>query len=167
LLVPAIIKFGVITPAAHLFALYFAVLSAITPPVALAIFAAAGIARSGIWETGLAAIRIAATSFIIPFMFVYEPALLMIGDWPTILWRSLSAALGILLFAAGMHGYFLTHSRLWQSVLLVIGGLLLIDPGVMTDMIGAAIAIFVFAVQYTARRTLQLKPAPAADTPAA
>src|SRR5690606_1586767 len=113
------------------------------------------------------AIRIAATSFIIPFMFVYEPALLMIGDWPTILWRSLSAALGILLFAAGMHGYFLTHSRLWQSVLLVIGGLLLIDPGVMTDMIGAAIAICVFAVQYTARRTLQLKPAPAADTPAA
>jgi len=159
LLVPAIIKFGVITPAAHLFALYFAVLSAITPPVALAIFAAAGIARSSIWETGLAAIRIAATSFIIPFMFVYEPALLMIGDWPTILWRSMSAALGILMFAAGMHGYFLIHSRLWQSVLLVLGGLLLIDPGGMTDIIGAAIASFVVAVQYTTRRTLLLKPA--------
>ncbi len=158
LLVPAIIKFGVITPAAHLFALYFAVLSAITPPVALAIFAAAGIARSGIWETGLAAVRIAATSFIIPFMFVYEPALLMIGDWPTIVWRSLSAALGILLFAAGMHGYFLTHSRLWQSVLLVVGGLLLIDPGITTDIIGAALASFVFAVQYVARRALTLKP---------
>jgi TRAP-type uncharacterized transport system fused permease subunit len=133
--------------------------------VALAIFAAAGIARSGIWETGLAAMRIAATSFIIPFMFVYEPALLMIGDWPTIVWRSLSAAFGILLFAAGMHGYFLTHSRPWQSVLLVVAGLLLIDPGLLTDLMGAAIALFVIAVQYTTRRALQLKPA--SDTPGA
>ncbi len=75
-----------------MFAFYFAILSAITPPVALAVYAAAGIAKSDLWATGLAAVRIAATSFIVPFMFVYEPALLMIGDWPTIIWASITAA---------------------------------------------------------------------------
>jgi TRAP transporter 4TM/12TM fusion protein len=152
LLVPAIIKFGVIVPAAHMFAFYFAVLSAITPPVALAVFAAAGIAKSDLWKTGLAAVRIAATSFIVPFMFVYEPALLMIGDWPTIIWSSLTAAAGVLIFAAGLHGYFLTHSRFWQSVALVVGGLLLIEPGIRTDIIGIVIVSVVAAVQLLERR---------------
>lgn len=158
LLVPAIIKFGVVVPAAHMFAFYFAVLSAITPPVALAIFAAAGIAKSGIWETGVAAMRIAATSFIIPFMFVYEPALLMIGDWPTIIWKSCTAGFGVMLFAAGLHGYFITHSRLWQSLLLVAGGLMLIDPGYVTDLIGASCAVIVAATQYFGKRAPQLAP---------
>jgi TRAP-type uncharacterized transport system fused permease subunit len=106
LLVPAIIKLGVIPPAAHMFALYFAVLSAITPPVALAVFAAAGIAKSDIWKSGLAAVKISAAGFIVPFMFVYEPALLMIGDWPWIIWRFVAAVAGILLFAGGLRSYF-------------------------------------------------------------
>ncbi len=114
-----------------MFAFYFAILSAITPPVALAVFAAAGIAKADLWATGWAAVRIAATSFIVPFMFVYEPALLMIGDWPTIIWASFTATIGIMLFAAGLHGYFLTHSAHWQSALLVVAGLLLIDPHVI------------------------------------
>jgi len=159
LLVPAIVKFGIAVPAAHMFAFYFAVLSAITPPVALAVFAAAGIARSELWATGLAAIRIAATSFIVPFMFVYEPALLMIGDWPTIIWSSITAGAGVLLFAAGLHGYFLTHSRYWQSAALVVGGLLLIEPGLVSDIIGATIAMVVAATQHYARRNA-LVPAP-------
>ena len=153
LLVPAIVKFGVIIPAAHMFAFYFAVLSAITPPVALAVFAAAGISKSDIWATGLAAVRIAATSFIIPFMFVYEPALLMIGEWPTIIWSTCTAAFGVLIFAAGLHGYFLIHSRLWQSAALVIGGLLLIEPGIRTDLLGAVIVTAVAATQWLARRS--------------
>jgi TRAP-type uncharacterized transport system fused permease subunit len=152
LLIPAIIKFGVIPPAAHMFAFYFAILSAITPPVALAVFAAAGIAKSELWATGLAAVRIAATSFIVPFMFVYEPALLMIGDWPTIIWSSLTAGIGVLLFAAGLHGYLLTHSTLWQSAALVVAGLMLIDPGLITDLIGAMLAAIVIATQVLARR---------------
>jgi TRAP transporter 4TM/12TM fusion protein len=152
LLVPAIVKFGVVLPAAHMFAFYFAILSAITPPVALAVFAAAGLAKSDLWTTGLAAVRIAATSFIIPFMFVYEPALLMIGDWPTIIMASISATIGVMLFAAGLHGYFLTHSAHWQSVLLVVAGLLLIDPHFITDVIGAVLAAAVIAVQLSAKR---------------
>jgi TRAP transporter 4TM/12TM fusion protein len=152
LLVPAIVKFGVIVPAAHMFAFYFAILSAITPPVALAVFAAAGLAKSDLWTTGLAAVRIAATSFIVPFMFVYEPALLMIGDWPTIIWASLTASVGVIVFAAGLHGYFLTHSAHWQSALLVVAGLLLIDPHFVTDVVGAIIAAGVIASQSMAKR---------------
>ena len=160
LLVPAIVKFGVVIPAAHMFAFYFAILSAITPPVALAVFAAAGIAKSDLWATGLAAVRIAATSFIVPFMFVYEPALLMIGDWPTIIWASLTAAVGVMVFAAGLHGYFVTHSTHWQSVLLAVAGLLLIDPHVFTSVIGAAItAVVVVAQLATKRATLKAETA--------
>ena len=152
LLVPAIVKFGVIVPAAHMFAFYFAILSAITPPVALAVFAAAGLAKSDLWATGLAAVRIAATSFIVPFMFVYEPALLMIGDWPNIIWASLTASAGVIVFAAGLHGYFITHSAHWQSALLAVAGLLLIDPHVITSVIGALIAACVVVTQLAGKR---------------
>ena len=85
LLVPAIIKLGVIPPAAHMFAFYFAVLSAITPPVALAVYAAAGIAKADLWRSGWAAVKIGAAGFIVPYMLIYEPALLMIGSWPSII----------------------------------------------------------------------------------
>jgi len=159
LLVPSIIKLGVIAPAAHMFAFYFAILSAITPPVALAVFAAAGIAKSDLWTTGLAAVRIGATGFVVPFMFVYEPALLMIGPWPTIVWSSLTASAGVVIVAAGLHGYFITRSALWQSAALVVAGLCLIDPGLITDVIGAAMTVFVAATQILARRAVRAEAA--------
>jgi TRAP transporter 4TM/12TM fusion protein len=155
LLVPAIIKLGVIPPAAHMFALYFAVLSAITPPVALAVFAAAGIAKADLWKSGLAAVKIGAAGFIVPFMVIYEPALLMIGSWPQVIGAFLTASCGILLFAAGLHGYFVTATTLWQRAALIVGGLLLIDPGLVTDMIGAVIAAVVIGSQLFARRAAQ------------
>jgi TRAP transporter 4TM/12TM fusion protein len=163
LLVPAIVKFGVVLPAAHMFAFYFAILSSITPPVALAVFAAAGLAKSELWATGLAAVRIAATSFIVPYMFVYAPELLMIGSWYDVMWATATAMLGVLMFSAGLHGYFLTHSRLWQSAVLVVAGLLLIDPHVSTDVIGLALAAVVVAVQLATRRTAMAKAGVAAE----
>jgi TRAP transporter 4TM/12TM fusion protein len=162
LLVPAIVNFGVPLPAAHMFAFYFAILSAITPPVALAVYAAAGLAKSDLWITGWAAVRIAATSFIVPFMFVYAPELLMIGDWSNIIWASVTASCGVILFAAGLHGYFITHSKHWQSVLLAVAGLLLIDPHFVTDVTGAAVAAVVIGVQVLEKRTA-LKPEIAAE----
>ncbi|HEU4661952.1 MAG TPA: TRAP transporter permease [Pseudolabrys sp.] len=152
LLVPAVVKFGVLLPAAHMFAFYFAILSSITPPVALAVFAAAGLAKSELWATGLAAVRIAATSFIVPYMFVYAPELLMIGSWYDILWASVTAIVGVLIFSAGLHGYFITHSRLWQSATLVVAGLLLIDPHVSTDVVGLVLAAIVVVTQLAAKR---------------
>jgi TRAP transporter 4TM/12TM fusion protein len=152
LLVPAIIKLGVIPPAAHMFAFYFAVLSAITPPVALAVYAAAGLAKSDLWASGWAAVKIGAAGFIVPFMLVYEPALMMIGEWPHVVGAFCTASAGILLFAAGLHGYFLTAANPWQRALLIAGGLLLIDPGLVTDIIGAGIAAIVIGVQWLERR---------------
>jgi TRAP transporter 4TM/12TM fusion protein len=152
LLVPAIIKLGVIQPAAHMFAFYFAVLSAITPPVALAVYAAAGLAKSDLWASGWAAVKIGAAGFIVPFMFVYEPALLMIGTWPAIAIGFVTASIGIMLFAAGLHGYLVTAANLWQRAVLIGAGLLLIDPGLVTDIIGAVGAILVATAQVLARR---------------
>lgn len=165
LLVPAIIKLGVVEPAAHMFAFYFAVLSAITPPVALAVFAAAGIAKADLWKSGWAAVKIGAAGFIVPFMFVYEPALLMIGDWPWIVWRFVAASFGILLFAAGLHGYFIARAVMWERALLVVGGLLLVKPDIMSDIMGVVIAGVAAGSQYLTRHSRET--AVAAKTQAA
>jgi len=155
LLIPAVIKLGVIEPAAHMFAFYFAVLSAITPPVALAVFAAAGIAKADLWRSGWAAVKVGAAGFIVPFMFVYEPALLMIHDsWLWIIWRFLLAVLGIALLAGGLHGYFLSRASLWQRALLIGGGLLLVAPYVWSDIAGFVICGFVLAVQWFEKKKL-------------
>ncbi len=158
LLVPAIVKLGVVVPAAHMFAFYFAILSSITPPVALAVFAACGIAKSDLWSTGWAAVKIGATGFIVPYMFVYEPSLLMIGPWPTVLSSCASAIIGVVLFAGGLHGYLLTAANYWQRPMLVVAGLLLIKPGWESDLLGAVLALAVIVTQLMARRTAVSRP---------
>jgi TRAP transporter 4TM/12TM fusion protein len=147
LLVPAIIKLGAVTPAAHMFAFYFAILSAITPPVALAVFAAAGLAKANMWSTGWAAMRAAAPAYIVPFMFVYEPALLLIGDWTTSLHAATSATLGVILLSAGLFGYLLRPATWWQRAMLIAAALLLIKPGWMTDLAGLLLAGTVAGIQ--------------------
>ena len=147
LLVPALIKLGAITPAAHMFAFYFAILSAITPPVALAVFAAASLAKTDIWKAGWEAVRIGSAGFIVPFMFIYEPALLMIGDWQTIVSAFFTASLGCILLAAGLFGYLLRAALWWERLLLIAAALLLIKPGWITDLIGLALLAVVVASQ--------------------
>jgi TRAP transporter 4TM/12TM fusion protein len=139
LLVPAVIKLGASTPAAHMFAFYFAILSAITPPVALAVFAAAGLAKTDLWRAGWEAVRVAAPAYIVPFMFVYEPSLLMMGDWTTIASSILSGILGVVCLAAGLMGYLRSPCRPWERVLLVVAALLLIKPGYISDLVGLAV----------------------------
>jgi TRAP transporter 4TM/12TM fusion protein len=152
LLVPAVIKLGAVTPAAHMFALYFAILSAITPPVALAVFAAAGLAKANMWSTGWASMRAAAPAYIVPFMFVYEPALLTIGAWTTTLHALVSASLGVILLAAGLFGYLLRPAPMWQRALLVVAAFCLIKPGWLTDLVGLALAAVVVAAQVLSTR---------------
>jgi TRAP transporter 4TM/12TM fusion protein len=148
LLVPALIKLGAIPPAAHMFAFYFAILSAITPPVALAVYAAASLARADLWKAGWEAVRIGAAGFIVPFMFVFEPSLLMIGDWTTILNSVVTATIGTVCLAAGLFGYLVREARLWERVLLLGAAFLLIKPGIITDLIGAGLLIVVLASQF-------------------
>ncbi|MEP7070532.1 MAG: DUF3394 domain-containing protein, partial [Usitatibacter sp.] len=156
LLVPAIIKLGATVPAAHMFAFYFAILSAITPPVALAVYAAAGLAKASIWETGWESVRIAAPTYIVPFMFVFEPSLLMMGDPITIFTSSVSATIGIVCFAAGLQGYLAREARPWERVVLIAAALMLIKPGYISDLVGLALLGLVYAAQ---KASLGAKPA--------
>ncbi len=159
LLVPAIIKLGATVPAAHMFAFYFAILSAITPPVALAVYAAAGLAKASIWEAGWESMRIAAPTYIVPFMFVFEPSLLMMGDPITIFTSSVSATIGIVCFAAGLQGYLTREARPWERVVLIAAALMLIKPGYVSDLVGLALLGLVYAAQ---KAILGAKPAPGA-----
>ena len=152
LLVPAVIKMGVVTPAAHMFAFYFAILSAITPPVALAVYAAAGLAGANLWGAGLAAVRLGAAGFVVPFFFVFEPSLLMIGPWPKILSTAATAGVGVVALAAALHGYFLRRANIPERLLLLGAALLLIDPNWTTDAIGALLLGAVAANQWYFRR---------------
>jgi len=147
LLVPALIKLGAAVPAAHMFAFYFAILSAITPPVALAVFAAAGLARCDMWQAGWESVRIAAPTYIVPFMFIYEPSLLMMGDWFTIVTSCVASTIGVMAFAAGLQGYMLREARPWERLVLVVAAILLIVPGYVTDILGLALLGFVAFVQ--------------------
>jgi TRAP transporter 4TM/12TM fusion protein len=160
LLVPAIVKLGVIPPAAHMFAFYFAILSAITPPVALAVYAATGLAKSDLWETGWAAVKIGAAGFIVPFMFAFEPALLMIGDWPTIIQASITATIGALALAAGLQGFLLARATTIERLMLVVAALTLITPGSITDLIGLGLLAAVIAMQLPRRAENQVAPSP-------
>ncbi len=146
LLVPTVIKLGAPVPAAHMFAFYFAILSAITPPVALAVFAAAGLAKANMWDSGWAAMRVGAAGYIVPFMFVYEPALLMINgwdEWHVTLTAFVSATIGCMALAAGLHGYLLRDNSKWEGAVLVVAALLLINPGLITDAIGLGLLALV------------------------
>jgi TRAP transporter 4TM/12TM fusion protein len=145
LLVPAMIKLGTVTPAAHMFAFYFAILSAITPPVALAVFAAASLARTNMWDAGWAAMRVGAAGYIVPFMFVYEPALLTIGPWYVTALAFASAIIGVMTLAASLHGYLLAALSMWQRAILFVAAILLIAPELISSVVGlvllAAVAL--------------------------
>ena len=145
LLVPALVKLGAITPAAHMFAFYFAILSAITPPVALAVFAAASLAKTDLWKAGWEAVRIGSAGFIVPFMFIYEPSLLMIGPWYVTAVALASAVIGVIALAASLHGYLLAALSMWQRAVLFIAAILLIAPELISSLVGllllAAVAI--------------------------
>ena len=147
LLVPGLVKLGIVPIAAHMFAFYYAIISAITPPVALAVYAGAGLAGSNIWKTGLAAVRIGAPGFIIPFMFAYEPSLLFVGSAWEILSTFISASIGVIMLAGGLIGWFVWKTNIMERLLLVAGAVLLIKPGIYTDIVGLVFLGIVIVMQ--------------------
>ncbi len=138
LLIPAIIKLGVTPMAAHMFAFYFSCLSAVTPPVALAVYAAASIGGASLWGAGLQAVKFAAAGFIVPYFFVYSPALLFDGTWPEILRVVCTGTVGVVALAAGLEGYLLRPARWSERLLFIAAAVLLIDPALATDLLGLA-----------------------------
>ena len=157
---PALIQAGIHKLAAHMFILYFGMLSMITPPVALAAFAAANISKAGPMETAAMACRIGWAKFILPFMFVLSPTLLAQGAWFDIAFNSLTALVGIYLATVGMQGYFRRDLAMWTRVVLTAAGLAAILPDAQLDimfpgfvsLLGIAIGFAVMMAEYSATR---------------
>jgi len=144
---PALIKLGVVPIAAHLFVFYFAIISAITPPVCAAVYAAAAIAGSNWLLTGWLAVRMGLGGFVAPFLFVYRPGLLLVGSPIEIIWSSLVSATAIFSLAGAAMGYFGDRCRWYESLALFGGSVFLIVPGLATDLIGIALVSVIFIYQ--------------------
>jgi TRAP transporter 4TM/12TM fusion protein len=144
---PGLTKIGVPTLVAHMFIFYFAVISAITPPVALASFAAAGMAQADPWKTSWIALKMGLATFLVPFMFYYSPVLLMKGAWPDILQAVVTAAIGVWFLASSTEGWFARQLANPLRVLLFAAALGLIHPGTASDFIGLAIGIPIYLWQ--------------------
>ena len=148
---PALVKLGALPIAAHLFVFYFAIISAITPPVCAAVYVAAAIARADWLRTGFIAVRLGLSAFIVPYMFVFAPALLWHGAWIETVWAAISACLGVIALSAGVMG-FLRRPATWpERAALIVAALLLIKPGIYTDLLGLAIGASVLALQRVSR----------------
>jgi TRAP-type uncharacterized transport system fused permease subunit len=144
---PALIKLGLSPVAAHLFVFYFAIISAITPPVCAAVFAATAIAKSDWLPTGWLAVRMGMGGFMAPFLFAYCPPLLMVGSPLDIIWNSLVSGLGVMAMAGAVMGYFGDKCRWYEWVLLAAGALLLLKPGLASDLAGLAVVGIIFGLQ--------------------
>jgi len=148
MLAPALVKLGVPPLPAHLFIFYFACLSALTPPVAAAAYAAGAIAKASLWEVGWTSTKFALAGFVVPYMFVYGNALILMGGWVAIGTALFSAILGTILLAGAVQGWFMKIGNLnYIERLFFLGAsLLLLKPGWMTDLIGLLViaALFLF-----------------------
>jgi len=147
-LAPALIELKVPAIAAHLFIFYFACLSALTPPVALAAYAAAAIAKAKAWDVGWQSMRFALAGFLIPYMFVYGPAMVLIGSATEITIAIVTGLIGTMALAAAAQGFLLRNATWIERGILLIAALFLIKPGWITDLIGLGLLILVAGFQY-------------------
>ena len=158
LLAPSLVKLGVTPMAAHMFVMYFGMLSMITPPVAIAAYAAANIARVPGWNAGWTAVVVGWSTFFIPFLFVLEPSLLMQGPVWLSIWNTARNLLGIFAGTAAVVGYAFTPLRKWQRVLFGAAALAILIPqnafpgAAALDWIGLGGAIVLLAVNFTVSR---------------
>jgi TRAP transporter 4TM/12TM fusion protein len=144
---PALLQLGVPLVVSHMFVFYFGIMADLTPPVALAAFAAAPIARASGMKIGLQALRIAIAGFVVPFMAVYEPALMLQGDWTTgvVLYAVAKALLAIVLWGAATIGFLRQPMRLAERALAIAAAAALVAALPLTDEIGFALAALVLA----------------------
>ncbi|HJX12746.1 MAG TPA: TRAP transporter fused permease subunit, partial [Dehalococcoidales bacterium] len=156
---PAIIQAAQLnTLAVHLFIVYYSMLSAITPPVALGSFVAASLARADPMKTAVQSMRLGVVIYFVPFFFLFEPSLIFQGPIIETVYHFALALVGVILIAGGMEGYLLKAGRvpLWARLPLFGGGFLMALPGWMTDTIGAAIAIVTIAIMMMTRKKAPL-----------
>ncbi len=166
LLAPSIIKLGVSPMAAHMYVMYFGMLSMITPPVAIAAYAAANIARVSGWTTGWTAVVVGWSTFFIPFLFVTEPSMLFNDTWLSIAWNFSRNILGIFIGTAAIVGYCIGPLSLSWRIVFGLAGLAILIPqhvfagADILDWIGLGAALIGLGVHYLQTRTGRQKAAP-------
>jgi TRAP transporter 4TM/12TM fusion protein len=161
---PTLVQLGVEPLVAHFFVFYYGVLADITPPVALAAYAAAGMAGSDPFKTGNMAFRLGMAKVLVPFVFVFSPALLLVAKgftWYDFAVTFTGCVLGITVLAAALSKFFLVEMKRWEQCVCLAAALLLIAPGLIVTLIGAAMTIPVLLRQLAAWRLVNAAPAPA------
>ena len=157
---PILITLGIPKVAAHFFVFYFGIVADITPPVALAAYAGSAIAKSDPMKTGINATKLAIAAFIVPYIFAMNPSMLLMDQGVlAAIQVIITSCLGIFGIAAALEGYIVTRAPWWQRILLAAGGLCLIDPEFMTDVVGVAVIVVVIVLQIVLRK--HSKPAAA------
>ncbi len=145
LVAPALTRMGLAPKAAHLFIFYFGIISAVTPPVALAAYAGAGIAKCSPSKTGFVAFKLAISGFLLPYMFVYNNELLMMGTWYNILLAAMTSIIGVYCLAGVVEGVvFKWDIPIWERAVLLGAALSLIKPGILTDLLGIGILVLLY-----------------------
>jgi TRAP transporter 4TM/12TM fusion protein len=162
---PALIQLGAQPLAAHLFLFYFGAISAITPPVALAAYAAAGVAGASPSQTGWRAFWYGISAYIMPFMFMYSPSLLMEGGFLLVVGTFISGLAGAFFLSAAIQGYLIFQTNWLGRVVLFAAGLCLIHPGGVTDLIGIILAGTIGLPQWFRRRALNRSAGESSGTP--
>ena len=153
---PALVQMGVPVLAAHMFVFYFGIIADVTPPVALAAYAGSGISGGNPLKTGINASKLAIAAFIIPYMFVLSPVILMIeGSALDLLLSTITALIGMVALSSSLIGFLADHCRLPERLLLAVGGLLMIKPGLLTDAVGIILFGLVLFLQLRRRRAAQ------------
>jgi TRAP transporter 4TM/12TM fusion protein len=147
IVVPALIGLGLKPLPAHLFTFYFACLGAITPPVCAAVYVTSSLAGSNWWTTGWLATRLGLAGFIVPFMFVYSESLLLSGSLFEILYAALPAFVGVFFLGTFAVGYFGGRIGWAKRFVMAIAGAMLIQPGIVTDLVGLALAGLIYLSQ--------------------
>jgi len=153
---PALIEIGFIPIAAHFFILYYACLSAITPPIALAAFAAAGLANANSMSVGFTAVKLAFAAYVVPFMFIYGPELLGQGRLSTIFIATVTAIIGIIVLSTGLQGWTWIGNKVIsfpERALLIFAAFCSIKPGFTTDVLGMTLIASVFVIGWISKKT--------------
>jgi TRAP-type uncharacterized transport system fused permease subunit len=147
LVAPALENMGINHIAAHMFILYYGTLSFITPPVAPAAIIAASIAKASYLKTGWQACRLGVVAYIAPFVFVFNPVLLMQGNPAEIAVSFITAIIGVLMLSASLEGFLFRRSGWLQRIITLIGGVAFFIPGWQTDLIGVAVLFYLFFIE--------------------
>ena len=149
---PVLVKMGVPVIAAHMFVFYYAILSVVTPPVCLAAFSGAAIAEADAMRTGFIAMKLAVVAFIVPFFFVLQPSLLMQGSAMDVTQACVTSIIAMYALAGSMQGYLLITANIIERAVLLTGGLTMLYPGTITDLVGLGCLIGVLALQLARRK---------------